>query len=194
MSWAFAITIWAFIPASRARTLSSLLAFRPGSEVFVKNRRRLASAIFLCAAFLSPAFAGEPLNLTIPKADSEPKLKILSIDANTLGFGTFLVIEQIEKKIETAVTKVPWPLDASGKRVSGVVKVAITMRMDGTVVDIEPVGSGSINDAALIQAASNIIHVAAPFAHIPRDHFPSIDAIRLMRTFEFHRDKKQVLN
>lgn len=152
-------------------------------------------ACYLCAGLLLPsALLAEPLDLAVPKTGLIPSYRIYSIDSRNTTLAASLTLEQIVKRIEQAATRVEWPQDASGKRVYGVVKITITIHVDGTVVNIEPMKSGSIDDDALIQAATNIIYASAPFTPVMQEVFLGMDAIRFSRTFEFRRDKKPFVN
>ncbi len=155
-------------------------------------------AVFLCVNLLPPsAFVfAEPLNLTLPKDDLKTELRIFSIDFNDRTPATSFVIEQIVKRIESSAVFVPRPRSNSGERIYGSVKVAITIHKNGALMNIEA-GAGGLADSAdqlLAEAAIKIIESAAPFAPMPIEYFPGSDAIRFMRTFEFHRDKNPIAN
>jgi len=96
-------------------------------------------------------------------------------------------LKQIEKKIENSYIFAPWPRLASGEKIYGSTKLTITIQMDGTIVVIEPshqYGHEAVSQS-LSQSAIKVVEAAAPFAPLPKELFPNIDAIRFTRSFNF---------
>ncbi|MFV2056997.1 MAG: energy transducer TonB [Thiohalomonadales bacterium] len=91
------------------------------------------------------------------------------------------------KKIEQTGT-LNFPDKARRQKLSGDVRVSVTIRKDGTVVNIKVTKFSG--HKVLDDAASRIVKLAAPFSPFPKNLADEFDELTIVRTFQFLQGSK----
>ncbi|WP_108124010.1 energy transducer TonB [Saccharospirillum mangrovi] len=81
-----------------------------------------------------------------------------------------------------------YPQAARQQRLTGDVRLAVTIRSDGTLANVAVTRSSG--HAVLDQAAQRIVHLAAPFEPFTLDMRQEYDQLEIIRTWQFRTDNR----
>ncbi|MDB2448933.1 TonB family protein [bacterium] len=81
-----------------------------------------------------------------------------------------------------------YPQAARQQRLAGDVRLAVTIRADGSLVNVAVTRSSGY--AVLDQAAQRIVHLAAPFEPFTLDMRQEYDQLEIIRTWQFRTDNR----
>ena len=105
-----------------------------------------------------------------------------AISASTREFKYANYMNDWVAKVER-IGDLNYPDDARRQRISGSLRVNVSLNADGTVLDVvitKPSGHKILDDAAL-----RIVKLAAPFAPFPQEIREDTDILHITRTWEF---------
>lgn len=117
------------------------------------------------------AYAKRPRRYTISSASTQKARDALYLD-------------NWRKKVE-AVGNLNYPAQASAAGIYGNLRLLVTLRADGSVVEVRILSSSG--HTILDESAVRIVHLAAPFAPFPEDLRREADVLDIIRTWQFHR-------
>lgn len=91
-------------------------------------------------------------------------------------------LDGVAKKIEQVMFA--WPRSELGQRVYGGVDMVFIIAQDGSLVDVYP-RSASREKTVLVETASKIVRIAAPFAPPPQALLKGHKSVQFCRYFKF---------
>jgi len=80
-----------------------------------------------------------------------------------------------------------YPVEARRRQLEGDVRLLVALRADGSIHDIELLGSSGHRE--LDQAAIQSVRLAAPFQPFPREIRSNTDILEIVRTWQFRRNR-----
>jgi len=120
------------------------------------------------------AYAKRPRRYTISSASTQKARDILYLD-------------NWRKKVE-AVGNLNYPAQASAQGIHGNLRLLVSILADGSISDVRVLSSSG--HRILDEAASQIVHLAAPFEPFPPDMEKEIDVLDIIRTWQFQRNNQ----
>jgi len=102
-----------------------------------------------------------------------------AIDANYI-YGWLKKVERIGNQ--------NYPESARNNRISGSVRLAVSINADGTLRSVSVTGSSG--HSILDQAAKQIVHLSAPFTEFSPEMLEQYDVLEIIRTWQFRIDNR----